>query len=222
MKTWLCRISIALNILILALGLGAWFNRDYFVRGFLDTVYTARVSFFNSYPVHGDNIVMLGDSITQGGEWREMFPDLPLINRGIGGDTTTGVLARLDGLAAGQPAAVFLKIGTNDLTFVPDREVSFQQYRDIITTLQSAAPETDIYVQSLLPRSAEYRDEIEAFNHEIRIIADDRGVHYIDLYPSFLAEDGSIRDELTYDELHLSGDGYQLWQSILESAMAAY
>lgn len=151
-----------------------------------------------------------------------MFPDLPLVNRGIGGDTTTGVLARLDDLLQGQPAAIFIKIGTNDLTLVPERDLSYRQYRDIVTTIQSSSPETAIYLQSLLPRSFEYRQDVEAFNAEIRTVADELGVTYIDLYPAFLDPDGSIRDELTYDELHLSGEGYRLWQSQLATPMAAY
>ena len=109
MKTWICRISVALNVLVLLTALGAWFNRDYFVRGFLDAVYTARVSFFSSYPPPGDSIVMLGDSITEGGEWVELFPGTPVRNRGIGGDTTTGLLARLAQVTGGEPAITTLK-----------------------------------------------------------------------------------------------------------------
>lgn len=222
MKTWIFRLSIVFNVLVLVIGLGAWINRDLFVSAFLDRLYMARVSFFSSYPVHAGSIVMLGDSITEGGEWAEIFPGLPLVNRGIGGDTTTGVLARLDSLVEGHPRAIFLKIGTNDLTLVPEREISLRQYRDIITTIQSGSPETAIYVQSLLPRSGDYREEVEGYNLEIRSIADELGVEFIDLYPSFLAADGSIRDELTYDELHLSGDGYRLWQSLLGPVMDSY
>lgn len=66
MKTWIVRISIPLNILILVAGLGAWFNRDVFIHAFLDELYKARVSFFESFPLHSENVVMLGDSITQG------------------------------------------------------------------------------------------------------------------------------------------------------------
>jgi|TARA_R110002072_G_scaffold92860_3_gene206341 lysophospholipase L1-like esterase len=222
MKKWIARFSIALNLLIVVLALGAWFNRDVFISAFVEQLYIARVSFFDSYPLEAGDVVMLGDSITHGGEWTEIFPAHNVKNRGIGGDTTAGVLKRLDPIVASKPAAIFLKIGTNDLTHGPERDVSYQQYRGILNTIQSESPATDIYVQSVLPRKAEFREEVEAYNREIREMANELDITYINLYPSFLAPDGSIRDELTYDEIHLTGQGYQLWQSLLTPAMSGY
>ena len=39
---------------------------------------------------------------------------------------------------------------------------------------------------------------------------------------AFLAPDGSLRDELTFDEVHLNGAGYHLWQSLLEPTLSRY
>ena len=222
MKNWIFRISISLNIVIFVLGLGAWFNKEVFIRHFLLTIYESRVSFFDSFPLDPDDIVMLGDSITEGGEWGEIFPALPIRNRGISGDTTTGVLARLQAIVDAKPRAIFLKIGTNDLTLGPDRDVSYQQYRSIVATIQALSAGTDIYVQSVLPRGVELQDDVEHYNAQINTIANELGVTYIDLYPAFLAPDGSIRDELTFDETHLAGSGYRLWQSLLEPTMSRY
>ena len=222
MKKWIFRFSIIFNLLVVVLCLGVWFNRDSFVDVFLEQLYAARVSFFESFPLGSEDIVMLGDSITHGGEWSEIFPDLPMVNRGIAGDTTNGVLGRLGSIVAERPAAIFVKIGTNDLTRGPERAVSYQQYREIITRIQKASPQTDIYLQSLLPREVEFRSEVEAYNQEIRTISNELGVTYVDLYPAFLDSDGSLRDELTYDEIHLTGEGYRLWQSLLKSTMAGY
>ena len=222
MKNWIFRISISLNIVIFVLGLGAWFNKEVFIRHFLLTIYESRVSFFDSFPLDPDDIVMLGDSITEGGEWGEIFPALPIRNRGISGDTTTGVLARLQAIVDAKPRAIFLKIGTNDLTLGPERDVSYQQYRSIVATIQALSAGTDIYVQSVLPRGVELQDDVEHYNAQISTIANELGVTYIDLYPAFLAPDGSIRDDLTLDEVHLTGNGYRLWQSLLEPTMSIY
>ena len=67
----------------------------------------------------------------------------------------------------------------------------------------------------MLPRSSQYRERIESLNSGLRALALERELAFIDLYPSFLADDGSIRDELTYDGLHLSGAGYRQWQKLL-------
>ena len=62
--------------------------------------------------------VFLGDSITQGwgDEMGGTFEGMKVANRGISGDTTRGVLIRLEGdVLALNPAGVAILIGTNDL-----------------------------------------------------------------------------------------------------------
>ncbi|HEY8590760.1 MAG TPA: hypothetical protein VIL55_14535, partial [Naasia sp.] len=59
-------------------------------------------------------VVFLGDSISEFGLWEEWFPEIPVLNRGIGGETSAQVLARLE-TAITEPRAVFLLVGTNDL-----------------------------------------------------------------------------------------------------------
>ncbi|MFT4518653.1 MAG: lysophospholipase L1-like esterase [Halioglobus sp.] len=222
MNKWIIRISIALNVLVILAALGAWFNRMAIIGIYLDWMYEQKTDAFATFPIVEGDVVMLGDSITDAGYWNEMFPKLPIKNRGIGGDTTTGVLRRLELISQGRPAAVFIKIGTNDLTHGPERSVSYEQYRQIVSTIKEASPTTHIYLQSLLPRAAELQDEVEQYNEVIQQVAADLGVIYINLYPTFLAEDGSMRDELTGDELHLNGKGYLLWQSILQPYMSQY
>ena len=76
-------------------------------------------------------------------------------------------------------------------------------------------------MQSLLPRAAAYRERIESYNDALRGICREAGVVFIDLYPAFLASDGSLRDELTFDELHLNGAGYRRWQELLRPHLQA-
>ena len=66
-------------------------------------------------PTLPGRVVLLGDSITEGGVWNELLPELPVLNRGVGGETSAQVLARLD-LVLNAPSAVVLLIGTNDLS----------------------------------------------------------------------------------------------------------
>src|SRR6476620_4284261 len=63
-------------------------------------------------------LVFLGDSITQGwgDDFRGKFPHLKVANRGISGDTSRGLLARLDDdVLALDPSCIVLLIGTNDV-----------------------------------------------------------------------------------------------------------
>ena len=215
-KVWAIRLSVALNLLAVIAALSMWSNSSNLILGFLEKNHARKISFFEIFPINSNDVVFLGDSITQGGEWAELFPDLSVKNRGIGGDTTTGVLQRLHQVTDGQPSALYIQIGTNDLTHGPDqRETSYLQYREIIARVQKESPSTQIYLQSLLPRAVDYRAQVEAFNIEIERLATAMGVTYIDLYTHFLDPDGSITDQVSNDELHLNGQGYLLWQSLL-------
>ena len=79
------------------------------------TYYHQRVSFFRVMPVTKNEIIFLGNSITDGAEWAQLFNDKRMINQGISGDISAGVLNRLDAVINRKPSKVFLLIGTNDL-----------------------------------------------------------------------------------------------------------
>lgn len=74
-----------------------------------------RRSLFNVLPLHSSDIVFLGNSITDGCEWAELFQNRHVKNRGISGDRTAWLLDRLDSVIAAHPKKLFLMIGTNDL-----------------------------------------------------------------------------------------------------------
>ncbi len=79
------------------------------------TYYHQRHSFFKSMPFTKGDIVFLGNSITDGAEWSELFADNRMKNRGISGDISAGVLHRIDEVVQRKPSKIFLLIGTNDL-----------------------------------------------------------------------------------------------------------
>jgi len=222
LKVWMIRLSVLCNILVLAVTVLLLTSPSMVVGKILDGMRQARQDFFSAYPVVSKDVVFLGDSITHSGQWDEIFPEVSSRNRGVSGDTTTNILERLDQVTDGQPKAIFLKIGTNDLTHGPsDREDSYSQYREILQRIRSESPATQVFVQSILPRAAQFREEVETFNRHIKTHCAELGMVFIDVYSSFQSEDGSLEDSFTYDELHLNGSGYKQWQSLLKPYVQA-
>ena len=212
-------VSLALNVLVLValawIGFGS--GRLALMRSFLEGHQARLVSAFEAFPLAPDDIVFLGDSITEGGPWEEMFPDLRVRNRGIGGDTSDGVLARLEQVTRATPTKVFLLIGTNDLFRGASEDEIVANITEILDQLKQETPDTEVYVQSVLPRAPSYRAEIEALNSRLAEVALEHGSAWVDLYPAFLdPETGGIRAELSNDELHLLGPGYALWKEQVE------
>jgi len=177
--------------------------------------------FFAHNPVQPGDIVFLGDSLTDGARWDELFPSLPVKNRGINGDTTTGVLERLGDILSGFPATVFLLIGTNELPWFMYRSDAdiLATYEDILKCLKKETPDTRVFIQSILPRHPRYARRIQGFNCRLAELANRYGYSYINLFPHFAGQDGGIRPELSNDHLHLMGKGYERWVELLTPHM---
>jgi len=217
-------VSLVLNALVVAAL--AWFGigpgRTALMRGFLEKHQSRLVSSFEAFPLVPDDIVFLGDSITEGGPWEELFPDLRVRNRGIGGDTSDGVLERLEQITRATPAKVFLLIGTNDLYRGDSDDEIVANITEILDRLKQETPDTEVYLQSVLPRAPSYRAAVEALNARLAEVALERGSAWVDLYPAFVdPETGGIRAELSNDELHLLGPGYALWREQIEIPVRA-
>ncbi len=187
---------------------------------YLSIYYRFRKMYFSLAPHSEHQIVFLGDSMTDEGDWSKLFPDLPVINRGIGGDTTLGVLNRLDQVIALQPSQIFLMIGTNDLCFNSSIPDTMTNYRKILNRLHNELPDTKIYIQSVLPfnetifpsRALRTNGNIKQLNVQIEKLAHEYNYPYIDLTPALTGSDGRLPSNYTVDGLHLNDSGYLLWR----------
>jgi lysophospholipase L1-like esterase len=179
--------------------------------------YEQKSDFYSHYPIHPGDIVFMGDSITDGARWHELFPDLPMKNRGINGDTVSGVFRRIGITLEGKPAAIFILIGTNDLPwFMFDNdEKILKTYAAILQRCKEQSPETKVFIQSILPRHHRYAKRIQAINAHLKLFAESCGCTFIDLFPHLSDSDGGLLDHLTNDHLHLMAQGYAIWVEIL-------
>src|SRR5882724_10738404 len=78
--------------------------------------YVERYELFKKEPIKQGSILMVGNSITEFGNWKTLLKDTTVINRGISGDVTFGVLHRVKDITDGKPGKLFLLIGINDLS----------------------------------------------------------------------------------------------------------
>lgn len=169
------------------------------------------------------NVVMLGNSITERGSWNEFLNDGRVLNRGIGGDCISGMIARITPIAMGHPRKIFVMAGVNDLVFSHITvEHLLAQYERLLDRIREVSPRTRIYVQSLLPLNEGMNEQyfkdknarITEFNAALRRMAERRGLTYIDIHSRML-RDGALPAEYTVDGIHLSADGYAVWCELL-------
>ena len=120
------------------------------------TFYDQRKSIFEVLPQTKNEIVFLGNSITNFCEWTELFQNSNVKNRGISGDVTQGVLDRLDQITRVKPAKVFLLIGINDLSQNIPKDSVFNNICKIAANIHTASPKTKVYIQSILPVNIQF------------------------------------------------------------------
>lgn len=171
-----------------------------------------RVDQWRGLDVPEDAVVFLGSSIIEEGEWSHLFPNTTTLNRGIGADTTQGVLDRLDQIIETRPSKVFLYIGGNDFSRLDDTpQETWVRLQEILSQLEAALPETALFVHTLFPREAQHADKIEAFNALVRSKLVGSDVTIIDTHPWFLGEGGAIDPTYSNDRIHLSREAYRIW-----------
>ena len=189
------------------------------------TFYVQRASLFSKLTITPKDIVFIGNSITNGAEWNELFPRKRVKNRGISGDTSEGVYDRLDPVVKGKPAKIFILIGINDISRDVKVEDIVLNMKRIVKEIQKKSPKTKIYIQSILPVNPDFGifkvhekpQLIKEINQQYQNIAKEYNVNYINLYPHFL-EEGTDRmnEKYTNEGLHLLGEGYLLWSKIIK------
>ncbi len=166
------------------------------------------------------DVVMIGDSLTAGGNWAARFPALKIANAGVDSDTALKILARLDAILAIRPGRAFVMVGINDVyNGVPvgrivaryARIVQALQARGIAVTIQST-------VECVGPVCGARLDRVRALNARLEALARDQGAGYIDLNATLSGPEG-LRPEFSRDGVHINAAGYRVWYAMLARAL---
>ena len=189
------------------------------------TNYYQKKTLFELLPNTENEIIFLGNSITDGGERMELFSNSNIKNRGISGDVIRGVLYRLDEVTESNPIWVFIMIGINDLAIGREPDGVIKDYARILDRIRESNPGMKIYIQSILPVNdsfGQFEDhtskamEIKQVNSKLEIMAKQRHCEYINLDPVFADESGRLKANFTNDGLHLTGPGCIAWKHGIE------
>lgn len=186
--------------------------------------YYQRASLFDVLPVDSTNIVMLGNSLTNGAEWHELFNNQKVVNRGITGDTAQGIIDRLKPVTDGKPAKIFLLTGANDISHHLTADSIATAIAELVEAIRQQTPGTKLYVQSILPinnKFGRYKNMIDKeqvvldVNARLEPRLENMGVTWLNVYPLFADENGNLREDYTNDGLHLLGPAYLVWRDYL-------
>lgn len=189
-----------------------------------DKYYVRRATHFDDLPVYHRDIIMLGNSLTDGAEWNELLRNPHVKNRGIIGDIIQGLYERMEPILKGKPRKIFILSGVNDVSHGVDGDSIGRVMEKLIVLIKQRCPRTKIYLQSMLPFNTDVqmwkllkdREQVVIDgNRAMEEVAKRQGVTWINLYPLFVDENGKLREDLTNDGLHLLGPGYLIWRDAI-------
>lgn len=228
MKLLLYGLLLLLFLLLAAAGnaiyrLGGWNYTLHRLQHPNAGVYQHRIQHFERLDERPGAIVFVGDSQIAQAEWHELFGDSPaVLNRGVSGDFTEGVLGRLPEVLRHKPLKIFLLVGVNDLIHGTDLSKTEHTFRRIVQKIRTESPDTELFLQSVLPvnnkirRSGTHQEQVLTLNARIEQIAREYALPYLDIAEGLKDADGNLAAKFTEDGLHLNGLGYAVWKQKLK------
>ena len=182
--------------------------------------YYQRASHFAELDVDSDDIIILGNSLSDNGRWNEAFDDANIKNRGIISDVVQGVSDRIELVTKGQPKKIFLLIGVNDVSHHLTPDSITTAVENLIVKIKTLSPNTELYLQSWLPINNDFKryknmigKEMTIFQGNVMLeqVARRQSVTWINLFPAFADKECKLPKHLTNDGLHLNDAGYRIW-----------
>jgi hypothetical protein len=176
----------------------------------------ARAMLHQSFARKSD-IVMVGDSLTAGVDWQDLFPQVVVANRGIGGETTADILRRIPSIKAVEAKRSFVMAGINDIGEGVPVDAIFNNYVQIIEQLRDAGSEVVVQSTVECARSTCGAARIEAvrdLNRRLRDYAKSMGLGWLDVNDGIVGDAG-LQPGFSTDGIHLNVNGYRHWRDKL-------
>ncbi|MEW5912871.1 MAG: GDSL-type esterase/lipase family protein [Thermodesulfobacteriota bacterium] len=172
-----------------------------------------------------DLIIMLGNSITARGNWGALLPNNTVLNMGVGGDRTSGMLSRLSSALARNPKVICVMGGINDLIAHASVNSVYSNLEQIVLRAKAAGVfvilQGTLMTGNLYPNAGTLNPAIrDQLNPMLSALAGrESNVRYLDMN-RFLGNGAETKDEyLTADHLHINDAAYGVWATELQKVL---
>lgn len=167
-----------------------------------------------------DAIFFAGSSSIVNWDLAKAFPDLPVVKVGFGGSQVADSVHFAPRIVVPfKPATIVFYAGDNDIASGKSPETVRDDFAAFVRVVRKDLPDTRIIFLSIKPSIARWKkiEQIRAANKLIEAdCKKEKGLVYVDVGTGLLGDDGMLKKEMfVKDGLHLSAEGYQLWNKVL-------
>lgn len=184
--------------------------------------YESFMKLFKTYKLKQADIVFLGNSITQGGNWTELLGRKNIANRGIPGDVLEGFLARINDVIKLRPEICIIMGGINDVYAWIPVETIYKNYIKLLRKLKRKSIKpiliSTLYATKEYPNSETRNKEVSKLNEKVKKYANQYKIEYLDLN-KFLSQNEYLKEDVTFDGIHLNWLGYKIWAEQLDKIL---
>ena len=175
-----------------------------------------------------DNIVFLGDSLTEQYPIDLYFEDLPVINSGVGAQATYDLIKDLDNLVYKyNPSIVIVQAGINDMRYGKSNDEIIKGIKDIVNEIKKNRPKATVYVESLYPVNNSDNKKIDRERVDCRsnedIVLINKALkeyyknNYIDVHKELLDDNNLLNIDYTKDGIHITEECYIIISAAIRS-----
>lgn len=183
-----------------------------------------RKGFWNQREKDQGKVVFVGDSLIGG--WAGLakgtaFPSLKVANRGIGGDTSRGVLFRFqEDVLDLHPRAIVISAGSNDNTAQGSPDDTIANLASMLEMARKQDAQVPIVICTVHPveiAGFDLSNSRQILRARVKAFGEGKvGLVILDLYPIFGDAEGRLVPDLYgKDHVHLNADGYAKWVAAL-------
>jgi lysophospholipase L1-like esterase len=197
-------------------------------------LYQREIDMFNLNKLKQADIVMLGNSLTEGANWNELLGRLSVVERGITSDMLEGYAYRMNYVYNLKPKICFICGGLNDIfNWVPVDQI-YETYIKIFSDLKTRKIipvfQYTVFVGKDLMKSQNItletikgrNEEVTKLNRLLSDYAKKNNIDFINLNTRLTAVDGLLRSEFTWDGIHFKASAYKIWAEEVDKVLRKY
>jgi lysophospholipase L1-like esterase len=208
-KKWVIIVSLSLNITGILL---------FFVWSYKNPTKMLDIAF----PGRTINIVMFGNSLTEGSDWTSNLKRIDVHNSGKGGFVTR----QLKGIVRShvinyKPKICFIEGGINDIGNGFSTKETVENFKSIVDSLKANNIIPVLSLTVYQHNREKTKNKIDSINVLVKKYAIDNKIDYFDLNEK-LSANRSLKAKYTTDGTHLTKEAYPIWTEEVNKVLEKY